>query len=322
LWDDTMLIVCTDHGFLLGERGWWGKSVQPWFDQTIHTPLFVWDPRERAAGVRRDALVQTIDIAPTLLDYFAVDTPADMQGLPLTGDQVREGALFGAHGGHVNVTDGRYVYMRACADPSNTPLYNYTLMPTHMRSRFAPAELAAAELVPALPFTKGAPVLRVQGHPMGNPWWHGSLLFDLHTDPHQQNPLQDEELELELAGLMVDLMRANDAPAEQYERLGLPATGPVLSEHLLIKAQWEQAQRALQPTVRREDLEPDSPLRTLSLGEVLDRYPDVLPGHIAAGLDGMRRLNPTAPLLEVFAAHPGVTVEMIHEIHHALRKVS
>jgi arylsulfatase A-like enzyme len=322
LWDDTMLIVCTDHGFLLGERGWWGKSVQPWFDETIHTPLFVWDPRDRAAGVRRDALVQTIDIAPTLLDYFAVDAPPDMQGLPLTGDQVRAGALFGAHGGHVNVTDGRYVYMRACADPSNSPLYNYTLMPTHMRGRFTPAELQQAELHPALPFTKGAPLLKVAGQPMGNPWWHGSLLFDLQTDPQQQNPLQDEELELQLAGLMVDLMRANDAPAEQYERLGLPATGPVLSEHLLIKEQWEQAQQALQPAARREDLEPDSPLRTLTLTDVLDRHPDVLPDNILAGLTGMRRLIPAAPLLEVFAAHPGVTAEMIHEIHHALRKVS
>ncbi|TCC22908.1 sulfatase-like hydrolase/transferase [Kribbella speibonae] len=321
LWDDTLLIVCTDHGFLLGERGWWGKSVQPWFDETIHTPLFVWDPREREAGVRRDALVQTIDIAPTLLDYFAVEVPADMQGVGLFSG-LREGALFGAHGGHVNVTDGRYVYMRACADPSNSPLYNYTLMPTHMRARFSPVELGDAELVPAFTFTKGTRLLRTQGQSIGNPWWHGSLLFDLENDPHQQNPLQDEELELQLAGLMVDLMRANDAPPEQYERLGLPATGPVLSEHLLVKAQWEQAQRALQPAARRADLELDSPVRTLSLADVLDRCPGALPGHLRAGLEGMRMLNPTAPLLEVFAAHPGVTVEMMYEIDQTLREVS
>ena len=31
MWDDTMLLVNTDHGFLLGEHGWWAKSVQPWF---------------------------------------------------------------------------------------------------------------------------------------------------------------------------------------------------------------------------------------------------------------------------------------------------
>ena len=46
---------------------------------------------------------------------------------------VREAAIFGNHGGQVNVTDGRYVYMRAPTRPDNQPLYNYTLMPTHMR---------------------------------------------------------------------------------------------------------------------------------------------------------------------------------------------
>ena len=29
LWDDTMLIVCTDHGFLLGEHDWWAKNNMP-----------------------------------------------------------------------------------------------------------------------------------------------------------------------------------------------------------------------------------------------------------------------------------------------------
>ena len=49
---------------------------------------------------------------------------------------IREAALFGVHGGHVNVTDGRYVYMHACAEPSNQPLYDYTLMPMHMNAPF------------------------------------------------------------------------------------------------------------------------------------------------------------------------------------------
>ncbi|MDR0416605.1 MAG: sulfatase, partial [Propionibacteriaceae bacterium] len=72
LWPDTMLIVCTDHGFLLGEHGWWGKSVMPWYDELIHTPLHVWDPRRQTPGERHGALVQTIDIGPTLLEFFGV----------------------------------------------------------------------------------------------------------------------------------------------------------------------------------------------------------------------------------------------------------
>ena len=31
LWDDTMLIINTDHGFLLGEHDWWAKCVQPFY---------------------------------------------------------------------------------------------------------------------------------------------------------------------------------------------------------------------------------------------------------------------------------------------------
>ncbi|WP_432877521.1 sulfatase [Kribbella sp. CA-245084] len=324
LWDDTMLIVCTDHGFLLGERDWWGKSVQPWFDETIHTPLFLWDPRQRVAGERRDALVQTIDIAPTLLEYFEVPAPVDVQGLSLsnvlTGDRLREGALFGVHGGHVNVTDGRYVYMRACADQTNKPLFDYTLMPTHMRGRFEPEELRNAELIDGFTFTKGTPVLRVPARPMGHPWWHGTLLFDLANDPHQQSPLLDDELELQLANLMVDLMRANDAPPEQFQRLGLPADGPVKPDQLLIRPQWDRAQQALQPATRRAHLPVDAPITRLTLTEVLaeERYRQALPDHLVAGLADMQRLNPITTLHEVLAGHPGVTAERMLEINAAL----
>ena len=83
LWDDTLLIVNTDHGFLLGEHDWWAKCVAPFYDEVAHTPLFIWDPRCRQAGERRQALVQTIDLAPTLLDYFGAPIPPDMLGKPL-----------------------------------------------------------------------------------------------------------------------------------------------------------------------------------------------------------------------------------------------
>ena len=71
LWDDTMLIVWTDHGFLLGEHDWWGKMSMPMYQEIAHTPFFIWDPRVKAAGARRRALVQpSIDLAPTLLRFF------------------------------------------------------------------------------------------------------------------------------------------------------------------------------------------------------------------------------------------------------------
>lgn len=123
LWDDTMLIVNTDHGFLLGEHGWWAKSVQPWFNELVHLPMFLWDPRSGAADIRRGDLAQTIDIAPTLLRYFGIEPTPDMQGTDLgvapsdASAGATRPALFGIYGGHVNITDGRYVYMRSASAP-------------------------------------------------------------------------------------------------------------------------------------------------------------------------------------------------------------
>ncbi|MEU6351361.1 sulfatase [Streptomyces sp. NPDC047072] len=294
LWDDTLLIVNTDHGFLLGEKGWWAKSVQPWYNELVHLPLFVWDPRHPgAAGERRDALVQTVDLAPTLLEFFGVDRPADMQGVPLpvaTGEPVREAGLFGIHGGHVNVTDGRYVYMRAPVSVDNSPLYEHTLMPTHMRGRFTPAELVDVELAEPFTFTKGVPTLRTRGRSFINPYLHGTLLFDLANDPTQEAPLVDDEAELRMAGLLAAAMRAADAPRSQFERLGLPAEGPVTAAHLLVRAQRDLAAEAAEPLPRPEELPEGrlsvrTPLRTLiddpAAGEVLRRH---LPGLLDSEL--------------------------------------
>jgi arylsulfatase A-like enzyme len=228
LWDDTMLIVCTDHGFLLGEHDWWAKVVQPFYNEVAHTPLFIWDPRSRRQGATADGLVQLIDLPATLLDYFGVERPPDMQGIPL-GEAVahnaptRAAVLFGLHGGHVNVTDGRYVYMRAPVNADNTPLYEYTLMPTHMRNFFGTDELQGLELAEPFSFTKGLRMLKTPARTWANAHQFGHLLFDLVADPQQQNPLQDASIEERMIGLMVELMRENDAPPEQYVRLGLEA---------------------------------------------------------------------------------------------------
>ncbi|HWU12325.1 MAG TPA: sulfatase [Streptomyces sp.] len=290
LWQDTLLIVCTDHGLLLGEKNWWGKSVQPWYNELVHLPLFVWDPRTDTAGTRREALVQTIDLAPTLLEFFGVDRPADMQGVPLpvaSDRPVREAGLFGIHGGHVNVTDGRYVYMRAPVSADNTPLYEHTLMPTHMRGRFTTEELTDLELAGPFTFTKGVRTLRTTGRTFFNPHRFGTLLYDLWSDPQQRSPIVDDEVELRMAGLLVTLMHANDAPPSQYERLGLPADGPADTTHLLVREQRHQAQQAAEPLPRPEDFPAGRfSLRTPISALLSDPSAvEVLRGHLPALVD-------------------------------------
>ncbi len=232
LWKDTMLIVATDHGFLLGEREMMGKNMMPWYDELIHNPLFLYDPRcPENRGQRRSALVQTIDIAPTLAAYFGARplTFADGQELsPVIREDtpVREAALFGTFGSHINITDGRYVYMRAPKELRNGPLYEYTLMPNHMSGPFRLAELQQAEIA-EFPFTRGAKLLKLPATQTPNPYWFGNRLYDLKNDPQQQTPLEDRDTELRLLRQMRDLMVKNHAPAEQFARIGIPQTGEV-----------------------------------------------------------------------------------------------
>jgi hypothetical protein len=134
-------------------------------------------------------------------------------------EPVRTHAIFGIHGGHVNITDGRRVYMRGPAGNAS-PLFEYTLMPSHMNAMFSPAELSdGVRLVPPLPFTKNCPLLRIPAKPRHD--LPPSLLFDLETDPGQTRPLDDPGLEATLArALAAELTRAS-APPEQFARLGL-----------------------------------------------------------------------------------------------------
>ena len=237
MWDDTMLIVNTDHGFLLGEHGWWAKMLQPWFNELVHLPMFMWDPRVESAPTRRNDLAQTIDIAPTLLNFFGVALGTDMLGLDLAAEVgTRPAALFGMHGGHVNVTDGRHVYMRASAEATNSPIEDFTLMPTHIRSRFEVSELACWEPADQFSFTKGLRTMRIATPPnhRTNSWQHGTLLWDLETDPGQIAPIVDEDLEHHMITLLLQLLRKNDAPSSLFERLGLPLRGDARDEHLRV----------------------------------------------------------------------------------------
>ncbi len=226
MWDDTLLLVCTDHGFLLGEHDWWGKCVQPFYNEVAHTPLFLWDPRTGRRGVECAALVQNIDWGPTLLEFFGVPATPAMQGVPLTRSlaaerPLREGVLYGVFGGHVNVCDGRYVYMRAPVMPDNTPLYEYTLMPTHTRHTFSVEELQDIQLAEPFSFTKGCRTMRIASRANAGMHRFGNLLFDLENDPAQEHPLHSLEIEARMVALLTQLMEASDAPPEQFTRLGL-----------------------------------------------------------------------------------------------------
>jgi len=228
LWEDTMLIVWTDHGFLLGEHGCWAKNWMPLYEEISHTPFFVYDPtRKQAAGQRRSALVQpAIDLGPTLLRFFGLEPTPHMLGHDLAGvladdTPVRDAAIFGYHNSRVNITDGRYAYYRDAVCDAPCPVH--TLMPTNMR--LWKTDIANAELSREFAFTRGMPLLRFQRDRKTRDNYGDHLLFDLGADPAQEHPLRDEAVEDRLCRAMAGLMEACEAPADQYARMGVGAGG-------------------------------------------------------------------------------------------------
>lgn len=248
LWEDTLLIVNTDHGFFVGEHDYWGKGTEVYaMEEVAHTPLFIYDPVSRKSG-RNNALVQTIDIAPTILEYCGLTRTKDMQGISLldtvrNGSSVHDSLIYGVFGAQIVCVDGRYKYI-LCPNEENWPLYHYVLMPTHMRSLYAPEEFQGMSLSEPFSFTKGISLLKLPDHDnmggnvnrklrysddyfskvhshKGWPQHMKTVLYDLQKDPHEMCPIEDETVIGRLRRQMTKLMLENDAPVEQYERMGL-----------------------------------------------------------------------------------------------------
>ncbi|HAE15034.1 MAG TPA: sulfatase [Erysipelotrichaceae bacterium] len=226
LWKDTMLIVNTDHGFFLGEHNFIGKNFPPMYDEVIHTPFFIHDPRYGHDGERRNSVCQTVDIVPTLMNYFGVEPFADMDGRDLApviekDEKIHDQILYGLHGGQVNVYDGRYVFMKGSTS-KDQPVYNLTLMPTNMRGFFAKEELKSAELVDGGRYSHHLPVLQVPAlHSMGSFFSWPDALYDKANDPEQKTPVTDPELIRQMTARLKSAMKAADAPDWQYKRLGI-----------------------------------------------------------------------------------------------------
>ncbi len=236
-WQDTALVLTTDHGLLLSEHDWWAKNRMPCYNEISHIPLFIYHPELISRASRRvNALTQAIDIMPTLMEMYGVPIGSDVRGNSLLGlasgrsQEVRDIAIYGIFAGAVNATDGRYSYFRYPADMESQDLFEYTLMPMHNRSLFETKELQAAELHPGFNFTKGVPVLKVPAlaDAKRSPRQGGfadtrTVLFDLRNDPHQLTPVYDPEVEQRLCDAICREMQAHDAPQELYRRFGLPA---------------------------------------------------------------------------------------------------
>lgn len=241
LWEDTMLIVNTDHGFLLGEHEWWGKNIMPFYNEVAQLPFFIWDPRSKIQNVHCEQLAQTIDVPATILEFFNLTIPSDMDGKPLTTiineeHPNHEDVLFGAYASSINISDGQYVYMRFPSPNYEGKLYEYTLSPMRMERRFSPKELTNITLDGSFCFTKGISVLKVESDTgmMKSYQRYQNRLYNYKEDPKQEQPIYDIKKEFEMIQRMKRLMEENEAPQELYAYYGLDnlhSENDLINEH-------------------------------------------------------------------------------------------
>ncbi|WP_320046846.1 sulfatase [uncultured Ilyobacter sp.] len=64
-WDNTLVVLTSDHGFGLGEHGEWYRGDGP-YDELIHVPLIIRFPQSKFAGKRVSETVCQTDLLPTL----------------------------------------------------------------------------------------------------------------------------------------------------------------------------------------------------------------------------------------------------------------
>ena len=232
--DDTMVMICTDHGHYLGEKDIWGKPGVPIYAPLGHIPLLIHCPGVAAGS--RQALTTSVDIFATLADVFDVTVRQRTHGkslLPVLYEptlEIRDHLLTGVWGREVQLVTPTHKYSRGPAG-ANAPLSmisnRWSTMPTHVVDKHValplPDDRAFLDRMPG----STVPVIH-QPYDAGDPipFWgrtkaSGNLLFDRINDPTEEHNLAGSDLEGQLAQQLRAALLEIEAPASQFQRLGL-----------------------------------------------------------------------------------------------------
>ena len=111
----TLVVLVSDHGVLLGERGWVGKRYSEMHEELTHVPMAMRHPAGKAAGRITNYFASTHDVGPTVLSALGVDEPRGMNGADLSplfdGRAPRRKRSYrtSAYNTYVSASDGRWL---------------------------------------------------------------------------------------------------------------------------------------------------------------------------------------------------------------------
>ncbi len=126
--DDTLVIFTADQGEPLGEHGF-VRRFRPWlYEELIHTPLIARMPKGEFGGSRSAALVQTVDLLPTILSALGLPPSDEAHGhdlLPVIRSEkarVRDYACLGMDGEEYAIrTPDWHLLVPVEPDPDDPP---------------------------------------------------------------------------------------------------------------------------------------------------------------------------------------------------------
>ena len=81
LWEDTVIVFISDHGYHLGEHFLWGKVTL--FEECARVPMVIHAPGITIAESQTQSLVELVDLVPTLCQLCNITIPAYVQGVSL-----------------------------------------------------------------------------------------------------------------------------------------------------------------------------------------------------------------------------------------------
>jgi iduronate 2-sulfatase len=79
--DSTVVVLWSDHGWHLGDHGVWGKHTL--HERSLRSPLIVRVPGMARAGEATGAIVESVDLFPTLVELCGLELPAGLPGQSL-----------------------------------------------------------------------------------------------------------------------------------------------------------------------------------------------------------------------------------------------